>query len=183
MRRAIFLDRDGVVNFDSPDFIKGPDEAVLIPGSAEAVRSLCEAGFACIVVSNQSGMARGLVSLESLSATEAKLRSEIEKTGGRIEAFYHCPHGPEEGCGCRKPEPGMLLRAAQELGIELRASWMVGDRESDIACGRRAGCQTVLVYSGKTPPVGEADFETRPDFACPSLREAAAVIQGLKPHP
>lgn len=172
----MFLDRDGVLNRDSDDFIKTPDELHVLPGAAEAVARLNAAGYLCIVVTNQSGIARGLFAEADLGPQHAKLRAELAAAGGRLDAIYYCPHAPDAGCDCRKPAPGMLQRATREHGIALAESWLVGDRPGDIACGAAAGCRTILVLTGKSPTYDPAGFDPRPDYVVPDLAAAADVI-------
>lgn len=176
MRKAVFLDRDGVLNRDSPDFIKMPEELHVLPGAPEAVARLVRAGFLAIVVSNQSGIPRGLLTEESLAAIHAKLRAAFAAAGGDLRAIYYCPHLPGEGCACRKPAPGMLLQAAEEHQIDLSQSWLVGDKPEDIACGAAVGCRTVLVLTGQTRSYDPMQFSSAPTHVCESLSAAAEFI-------
>lgn len=178
MQRAVFLDRDGVLN-EERGFITCPEEFTLLRGVPAALASLHERGFARIVVTNQSGVARGLITLESLHAIHDKLRRE---TSGGIDAVYFCPHHPTEGldpheCDCRKPKPGMLLQAAREHDIDLAGSWLVGDAPRDIEAGHRAGCRTICVLGVKmpSPDAWPEDLE-RPQAFVQSLSEACARI-------
>ena len=146
-RRAAFLDRDGVLNERPPAHEYVTDSAALrvLPGAAEGAAALATAGYALVVVSNQRGVSRGLVSRATLDEIEALLQDALAPAGASIEAFYYCPHGLDEGCGCRKPAPGLLLRAAAERGLDLAASILVGDTESDAAAARAAGVRPVLL--------------------------------------
>ena len=175
-RRAVFLDRDGVINRDSPDFIKTPEEMILFPGVPQAIARLDAAGFAVIVVSNQSGLARGLVTLENLQAMHRKLNHAVEQAGGRLTGIYFCPHLPDAGCSCRKPKTGLLEQAAREHAIALAQSYMAGDKPDDIACGRAAGCRTILILSGQTRRYDPDHFAPHPDLICPDLPAAAEQI-------
>ncbi len=182
--RAVFLDRDGVLNRDSADFIKTPDELHLLPGIPEAVARLNAAGFAAIVISNQSGLLRGLVTRENLEAIHARLRSILESAGASLTAIYYCPHLPTDGCACRKPAPGLVLQAAREHDVDLANSYFVGDREGDVACGAATGCRTVLVLSGRTCAEEAAQFTIAPDHICADLPAAVSWIVGMeKPKP
>lgn len=172
-RPAVFLDRDGVLNRDSEDFIKTPDELELLPGVPEAVARLSEAGYLLVVITNQSGIGRGLFEESALEGLHSKLRTEL---GVELTGIYYCPHAPEAGCDCRKPSPGMLHRAAAEHGIDLERSYVVGDRPSDIACGLTAGCKTVLVLTGKTVNYDFNTFRPAPDYIAADLREAVDWI-------
>lgn len=159
---AVFLDRDGVVIEDS-HYIGKPDRVRLLPRSAEAVASLNRNGWAVVVVTNQSGVSRGLFAEDDVHAVHAHLAELLHGYGARVDAFYHCPHHPDGDvfpyrieCPCRKPRPGMLLRAGDELGLDLTASWMVGDRVTDLQAGAAVGCRTVLVRTGYGSQVNPA---------------------------
>ncbi|HXG24875.1 MAG TPA: D-glycero-beta-D-manno-heptose 1,7-bisphosphate 7-phosphatase [Chthonomonadales bacterium] len=178
MNQAVFLDRDGVLNHDSPDFIQTPEELHVLPGAPEAVARFVRAGFLAIVVTNQSGISRGLLSEESLAAIHAKLRAIFAAAGGGLAAIYYCPHLPGEGCACRKPAPGMLLQAAKEHQIDLSQSWLVGDKPEDIACGAAAGCRTILVLTGQTRRYNPMRFPAAPTHICEDLSAAADFILG-----
>jgi len=170
-----------VLNRDSEDFIKTPEELELLPGSVESVARLNEAGFLCVVVTNQSGIARGLFDESALSLLHKKLNAEMALGGARIDAVYYCPHGPDDGCDCRKPSTGMLMKAVREHNINLAESWMVGDRAGDIACGSAAGCRTILVLTGKTQEYDSSKFEVTPDYVRASVSEAVGLILSTSP--
>jgi histidinol-phosphate phosphatase family protein len=174
-RPAVFLDRDGVLNYNRRDHIKAPDELVLIPGAADAVAALKQAGWVVIIISNQSGVARGLFDQESLAAITAKMRAALEAVGGNPEGIYYCPHAPDDHCECRKPAPGMALRASLEHNLDLTRSYMVGDKACDVECGRAVGMRTVLVESGLPEERLEA-ARARPDRVARDLSEAVAWI-------
>ena len=174
--RAVFLDRDGVINEDSPDYITSPDQIHILPGVHEAISKLNEAGFLVIVASNQSGIGRGYMSEATLHEINDKIRDVLRIKGAKIEAFYFCPHTPSQGCSCRKPKSGLLLRASREYGINLEESYMVGDKPSDIACGESAGCSTILVLSGQTRGFDRVSFSMMPDYICLDLNTAADWI-------
>jgi histidinol-phosphate phosphatase family protein len=174
-RPAIFLDRDGVLNYNRPDHIKTPGEYVPIPGAAEAVARLKQGGWVVVVVSNQSGLARGLFDQEALAAIMAKMQSVLRAAGGSADAVYYCPHAPAAGCDCRKPAPGLLLRAAWEHGLDLERSYLVGDKACDIECGRAGGLRTVLVETGLPEERPDAAV-IRPDHQARDLTEAVAWI-------
>jgi len=150
LRPAAFLDRDGVLN-ERPavhDYVRTAGQFRWLPGAAEAVAALQAAGLVPIVVSNQRGIARGLVSWATLRAVEETIQAELDRHGARVEGFYYCPHEAEDGCDCRKPAPGLLHAAAAERGLDLEASVLVGDSESDVVAGLRAGCFTVRLAPG-----------------------------------
>jgi len=141
MRCAIFLDRDGVINEKMPDgqYVTRWEEFHFLPGVAEAIRAFNDMGFLVVVVTNQRGIAKGLYTEEDLEGIHRKMCEEIEQAGGRIDAIYYCPHDIHENCNCRKPRPGMILKAAEELGIDLTSSYLIGDSITDIQCGKEAG--------------------------------------------
>ena len=149
LRKAVFLDRDGVINRDSPDYIKRLEEFEFLPGSLEALRRLAEQGFACIVITNQSAPARGLMTREALDAIHRRLCAAVAEAGGRILDIFICPHLPADGCSCRKPKPGLLHAAQRKYGIDFSSAAMIGDSVTDIECALNAGVRTtVLVQTG-----------------------------------
>jgi len=172
LRAAVFLDKDGTLVEDVP-FNVDPERIRLTPGAAEALAALHGAGFALAVVSNQPGVAGGLFPESALEGVWARLTELLAPVP--LAGFYHCPHGPADGCACRKPAPGLLRRAAAELGIDLGRSWMVGDILNDVEAGRRAGCRTVLIDNGnETEWIRGVDRE--PHYRVRDIREAARVI-------
>ncbi len=146
--RHVILDRDGVINFDSPHYVKSTDEWIPIPGSLEAVARLNHYGFKVAIASNQSGLARGLFTSKDLNAIHQKLRTELDKLGGQIEGLFFCPHGPDDGCECRKPKPGLLYEIRDRLKFPLGQSIVVGDSLRDIQSGMSVGATTILVETG-----------------------------------
>jgi D-glycero-D-manno-heptose 1,7-bisphosphate phosphatase len=190
-RKAVLLDRDGVLVPDpGPVAPRGAPE--LCPGVPQALCRLVEAGFALAVVSNQTIVARGLASEAEVLAWHDALATVLVGAGAPApERFYFCPHHPSAtveayrvACPCRKPRPGMLLRAGRELDLDLAASIMIGDRLSDVAAGRRAGCRTALITSGKhdDPPIESPDALAtswlEPDWICSDLADAVKHILG-----
>jgi D-glycero-D-manno-heptose 1,7-bisphosphate phosphatase len=146
---TVFLDRDGVINADSPEYIKSVAEFRFIPGSLDAIARLTRSGFRVIVITNQSVINRQMVSPAELEAIHDRLRQAVAAAGGRITDIFHCPHRPDEQCSCRKPKPGLILAARQRYGIDLARAVMVGDSAKDILAGKAAGCgRTVLVETG-----------------------------------
>jgi D-glycero-D-manno-heptose 1,7-bisphosphate phosphatase len=147
--RVVFLDRDGVINQDSPNYIKSLEEFRFLPRTLDALALLARNGYTTAVVTNQSGIARGLFTPETLAEMHARMREEVARAGGRLSAVVHCPHHPDDNCPCRKPRPGMLLKAARELGADLSRAVMVGDNIKDIKAARAAGCGlAILVRTG-----------------------------------
>ncbi len=179
--RAVFLDRDGVLIRDV-DHLRTPDQIEVLPGVPEALRDLRAAGWRLIVVTNQSVVARGWVSELELHRIHRTLASRLRDRGAELDAIYYCPHHPAAVvpeyrvvCQCRKPAPGMLLRAAREWAVDLGASVLVGDSPSDVEAGRRAGTRTVLIR----PPGGEAGPDLAPgpvDYVACDLADAARWI-------
>ena len=150
MKKVVFLDRDGTINHDSPDYIKNRSEFKFIPGSIEAIRLLTLSGFTSIVVTNQSALARKFIFPAELDTIHAMMKDAVASGGGRITDIFFCPHLPNDGCDCRKPSAGLLLQAQRKYNIDLSKSIMVGDSAKDIECARNAGCgKAVLVKTGK----------------------------------
>lgn len=147
MKLAI-LDRDGVINQDSDAYIKNPDEWIALPGSMEAIARLSRAGWRVVIASNQSGVGRGLFSMDTLNAIHAKLRREAAQAGGVVDAIFICPHDPGDGCACRKPLPGMFLDIANRYDVSLRGVPAVGDSQRDLQAAATAGCSPWLVLTG-----------------------------------
>ena len=149
IQKVVFLDRDGVINRDSPDYIKGWDEFEFLPGSLEALRLLSKAGYCLIVITNQSMINRGMVPLSVLEEMHQHMKAAVAEAGGRIFDIFFCPHRPDENCDCRKPRPGLIEQACRKHGIVPATGVMVGDSAKDILCGCNAGCGfTILVQTG-----------------------------------
>ena len=147
--KLIILDRDGVINHDSDNFIKSPDEWIPIPGSLEAIARLNQAGYRVIVSTNQSGVARGLFKMATLNAIHQKMHRAAQIAGADIDAVFFCPHAADDNCDCRKPKPGMLLDIAKRFDISLKGVPTVGDSLRDLQAGFVAGCTPYLVRTGK----------------------------------
>ncbi len=179
---VIFLDKDGTLVRDVP-YNADPAKIVLEEGAASGLRRLAEAGYHFVVVSNQSGVARGFFKEEALQAVADRLDQVLaESAGVTLDGFYYCPHHPQGSvaeyaveCDCRKPQPGMLIKAAQALGIDLRRAWMVGDILDDVEAGKRAGCRAILIDNGHETLWKRGPFRS-PDFNACSLEEAAEII-------
>ena len=172
----VFLDRDGVINRDSDEYIKGVDEWVPLPGSLDAIARLTAAGYRCVVISNQSGIGRGLFSEATLSAIHEAMRAAIEKAGGRLAGIFYCPHRPDEGCDCRKPKPGLLHRAAAELGCSLRGAPVIGDKLSDVEAALAVSARPIAVGArrGERFPAGVERYA--------DLAEATTVLVAERSH-
>jgi D-glycero-D-manno-heptose 1,7-bisphosphate phosphatase len=175
--RLVILDRDGVINRDSPDFVKSADEWLPLPGSIDAVAALSDAGFRVAVASNQSGLARGLFGRSALDAMHRKLRRLVAAAGGRVDRIVVCPHGPGDGCGCRKPAPGLYLRLARHYGISLDGVPAIGDSLRDLEAAAAAGATPVLVRTGNGRRTEASLPESLRDIAIyDDLAAAAAAL-------
>jgi histidinol-phosphate phosphatase family protein len=141
----VFIDRDGVINYNRDDYVKSWEEFEFIPGSIEAIKKINRTARLLIVITNQSPIGRGIFDTETLDSIHMKMLHELSKAGARIDAIFYCPHSPNDNCDCRKPKPGLILRAAKEFNIDLSDSWMVGDSKSDMKAGEEAGCRTIQV--------------------------------------
>jgi D-glycero-D-manno-heptose 1,7-bisphosphate phosphatase len=181
-RRAVFLDRDGTIIVEK-HYLHRVEDVELISGAPEAIRLLRERGFLIIVVTNQSGVARGRFQLDSVSAVHERLDEELARFGASVDAYYVCPHHPDGEvapfsgeCECRKPLPGMLLAAARDFPIDLPASYMIGDKAVDLEAGIGAGCRPLLVLTGYGVAEGEKAPSEIPRYA--DLLDAAKAICG-----
>ena len=147
--KLLILDRDGVINHDSDAYIKSLDEWIPIPGAIEAIARLSKAGWIVAVATNQSGLARGYYDEATLQAMHTRLRELVAEQGGELGLIVPCPHGPDDDCSCRKPQPGMLEQIAAYYGVMLKGIWFVGDSSGDLNAARAVDCQPVLVKTGK----------------------------------
>jgi D-glycero-D-manno-heptose 1,7-bisphosphate phosphatase len=147
--KLVILDRDGVINQDSDEYIKSPEEWVPIPGSLEAMARLHREGYRIVVATNQSGVGRGLYDMDTLGRIHAKMLDAVRAKGGEIDAIFFCPHQPEDHCGCRKPQPGLFHEIAERLKVNLTGVYAVGDSERDVIAARRVSARPVLVATGK----------------------------------
>ena len=147
--RAVFLDRDGVINENRSDYVKSWKEIEFLPGAFESLRRLADTPYLIIVTSNQSAINRGLVTSGTVDDIHSHMKKAIERHGGRIDGFFYCPHRPDESCDCRKPKPGLLLLAAQHFSLDLHRCYLVGDAASDLAAAHAVGCHPILVLTGR----------------------------------
>jgi histidinol-phosphate phosphatase family protein len=179
--RAVFLDKDGTLIEDVP-YNVDPDHVRLLPGAAEGLRSLHAAGFTLIAISNQSGLARGYFPEEALAAVEQRLRALLREVGAPLAGFYYCPHHPDGvvapysvACSCRKPEPGLIVRAAHDHRVDRSRSWFLGDILDDVQAGRAAGSKTILIDNGH-----ETEWDLTPHrvphYIAGDLIQAADII-------
>ncbi|QKH34892.1 D-glycero-beta-D-manno-heptose 1,7-bisphosphate 7-phosphatase [Achromobacter pestifer] len=174
--KLIILDRDGVINQDSDSFVKNPDEWIALPGSLHAIARLTQAGWKVVVATNQSGLARGLFDMDTLTAIHTKMRRELAAAGGSIDAVFMCPHGPDDNCSCRKPKPGMFEQIGHRYDVDLAGVPAVGDSLRDLQASSSVGCSPWLVLTGngkKTLAKGGLPDNTR---VCDDL---SAVVDAL----
>lgn len=147
--RAIFLDRDGVICYNRSDYVKSWQEFRFLPGAKQSLVALGRLGFAIVVVTNQSAVGRGIVKAATVEEIHRRMVAELASYGARVDRIFYCPHHPEAECNCRKPKPGLLVKAADEMGIDLSQSYMIGDAASDLIAGQTAGCRSILLLSGR----------------------------------
>lgn len=178
LNRAVFLDRDGVIIADT-GYIDSIKRVFFLPGVAEGLKKLQEKGFMLVIITNQSGVARGFFSEQTLKGINKNILDRLKIQGVEIEKVYYCPHHPEGKikeytlqCDCRKPLPGMILQAARELNIDLGASFLIGDSERDILAGQSAGCKTILLKN----PKKELNSSVKPDKIVENLQQAVEFI-------
>lgn len=181
MNRAVFLDKDGTIIEDLP-YNVDPAKIRLLPGTEEGLKLLSGAGFKLFIVTNQSGIARGYFGESDMCAVENHLRAVMAGFGVSLSGFYYCPHyadgivpGFNIKCMCRKPEPGLIIRASKEHGIYLRDSWFIGDILNDVEAGRRAGCRTVLIDNGKET-MWQLSRDRLPHHMVGNLKDAALIV-------
>jgi len=181
VRRGVFLGRDGVINENRSEYVKSWDEFRFLPGALASLARLARSPFAIVVLSNQSAINRGLVSRSEVDAINGRMVRQVEANAGRIDGVYVCPHRPDEGCSCRKPEPGLLHQAAAELAIDLNSSYVVGDALADMQAGLRARCTPLLVRTGRgEEELGRAQEAKVVDFVYfPDLLQAVDFILSM----
>jgi D-glycero-D-manno-heptose 1,7-bisphosphate phosphatase len=172
--QAILLDRDGVINRERAGYVKSWKEFEVLPGVLPGLAYLSSLRVPIIVLTNQSAIGRGLVSLATVNAIHSRLQRLVQATGGRIDAFYLCPHHPQDGCACRKPKPGLLLQAAADFSLDLAACIFVGDSLTDYLAAKAVGCPSILLASGRQGPVLPSLLAGHP--AVPLMPDLAAVV-------
>ena len=173
--RLIILDRDGVINRLRPHGVTSPEAWEAIPGSLEAIAQFCRADYRVVVITNQSGIARGLYSINTLNRIHRKMLDELQPAGGEIDAIFFCPHGPDDGCECRKPKPGLFRELAERLACDLREVYAVGDSIRDLEAARSAGAKPVLVETGN----GRAAAKTLADASGETQLKDVPVYKDL----
>ena len=175
--KAIFLDRDGVINRDrGSEYVDRWDKFRFIPGSLKALRLLKEEGYRVVVISNQAGVAKGVYSLKELSLLTRRMKEKVEEAGGRLDAVYYCTHQKENRCTCRKPKTALFRRAHLRFGIPFKNAFVVGDSVRDIIAGKRLRCRTILVLSGREKLSRKREWEVQPDVVKKNLLTAVAWI-------
>ena len=172
--RFVFLDRDGVINVDTGDYTTTIEEWKWAAGALEGIRILTEAGFGIIVITNQACIAKGLQTENGLAVLHDFMLDHIHRAGGDILRIYHCPHQASDGCSCRKPEPGMLLKAIEDYGIAPTETFFIGDTLRDIETGKRAGIRTILITTDETVVLSDTGIQA--DFRADNLLEAARIV-------
>ncbi len=173
---VVFVDRDGVINFNRHDYVKSVDEFEFIPGALGGLARLKDAGITVVVVSNQAGVGRGIISTAELERINEKMHRTVAEHGGEIAGVYYCVHRKDEGCDCRKPGIGLLVRASTDMGFPLEGSYFIGDAESDIEAGCTAGCTTVFVLTGRTTADDAQCWGRQPNFIANDLPAAVDYI-------
>lgn len=172
--KVVILDRDGTLVIDR-GYLSDPAGLEFEPGAAEGMKWLYSRGYRLVVITNQSGVGRGFFTTERVEAMNTRLNVMMDEIGARLEGIYYCPHAPDDGCACRKPQLGLLLRAASDLGFDPASAIMIGDKESDIEFGRRAGATTILIA-----PDSSTAVRAQPDIIAPNLMDAARAITALR---
>jgi len=170
MIKVVVLDRDGVINIDSIAYIKSPDEWVAIPGSLDAIARLTKGGFKVVVATNQSGLARGYFTAEILSQIHAKMCKQVEEVGGKIDAIFVCPHGPQDNCGCRKPKPGLFMEIAKHYDVNNKEMLVVGDSMRDLIAAKSFDVKSILVKTGN------GEETSKQDVNVPVVDDLAAAV-------
>lgn len=173
--KLIILDRDGVINEDSPNFIKSADEWHPIAGSLAAIAKLNQVGYTVVIATNQSGIGRGYFTEEALAEMHAKMQKELAKVGGKIDHVYFCPHTPDDNCDCRKPKTGMFKQIMRDYGIDLQGVINVGDALRDVQVGQIFGCRNILVLTGK----GQKTLQDNPEVEAEIFPDLAAAVRFL----
>lgn len=176
--RAVFLDRDGVINRYPGDrrYVTSLRKFRFLPGSRKAIALLNEGGYNVFVASNQAGVGRGIYSQKTLERITARMLSGVQGAGGKISKVYYCTHRKEAGCSCRKPKPGLLKKAAREFGVNLKKAYFIGDTIRDVLTARAAGAKSILVLSGKEKLSNRMNWEAQPDFVFKDLLTASKFL-------
>ena len=179
MIKAIFSDRDGVINSDRPDYVKNVSELNIYPFFPSSVKDFNGLGFSVFVISNQQGVGKGIYTMEDVKGIEREIRAAAEKEGGVITDFRYCTHLEREKCGCRKPKAGMILDLAEKYDIDLSKSFVIGDSVRDMGAAKAAGVRSILVFSGSTTPEAAEKMTPKPDFTAENIKEAVLLVKTL----
>jgi len=176
--RAVFLDRDGVINKYPGDrlYVTSLKKFRFLPGAKKAIALLSGSGYKVFVASNQAGVGRGVYSQKTLDRITGKMLSDIEQTRGKITRVYYCTHRKDAGCSCRKPKPGLLKKAVREFGVNLKKAYFIGDTIRDVLTARAAGAKSILVFSGKEKLSNRRNWEAKPDFVFKDLLAASKFL-------
>jgi D-glycero-D-manno-heptose 1,7-bisphosphate phosphatase len=174
--KAIFLDRDGVINADRADYVKSVDELIIFDYAGKAIEKFNELGYLVFVISNQQGVAKGLISIESLQEMQKEIEKHVEQAQGKITEFKYCLHMAADNCNCRKPKPGMILEIAEKYNINLSKSFFIGDTPKDITAGKTTGCKTILVLTGHSNKEMLQTMPDKPDIVVENLLEAVSLV-------
>lgn len=153
MNKAIFLDRDGVINKEKKNYVKTIDDLEIFENIPYCIQQLKKNNFIVIVITNQSAINRGLTDIQKLNEIHEAIQNHLEKFNTKIDAFYFCPHRPDENCLCRKPKPELIIKASNDYDIDLQSSWMIGDNDSDVLAGQNAGCRSIKIDNSNLPDV------------------------------
>jgi len=177
-KAAVFLDRDGVINYNRDDYVKSWAEFRFLPGALAALKRLAIGPFVIVIITNQSAVGRGILDTQGLAYIHAQMTQTILGSGGRIDRIFYCPHRPEDNCPCRKPKPGMLKQAADDLNIDLTRSYLVGDALSDLQAGLTVGCLSSLVLTGRGTAARDA-MSHDIDKACEIFPDLYAAVDWI----
>ncbi len=178
MHKAVFIDRDGVINQDLGKYVTKPEEFVFLPNAIGALKRLYKSDYKVIVITNQGGIGKGLYTEDDVKAIHKKMHQLLEEQGVKIDGLYYCPHHPNDKCECRKPRLGMVNKAIKEHEIDTKKSFFIGDKTSDIKAGKDAGCKTFLVRTGYAGH--DKAYDAEPDFIVSDLLEAVDKILTTK---
>ncbi len=178
--KLVVLDRDGVINHDSDAYIKSAEEWIPIDGSLEAIARLYHGGYRVVVASNQSGLSRGLFTIDDLNAIHRKMHRELARHGAQVEAIFFCPHSPNDGCQCRKPKPGLLLDISERVQMSLSGAFVVGDSFRDIQAAQRVGASPILVLTGNGMATREKHRKQLEDV--PIFSDLLAAVEAIVPN-
>ncbi len=179
MIKAIFSDRDGVINSDRPDYVKSVSELNIYPFFPSAVKDFNGLGFSVFVISNQQGVGKGIYTMEDVRGIEAEIRKAAESAGGVITDFRYCTHLEKEKCACRKPRAGMILDLAAKYDIDLTKSFVIGDSVRDVGAAKEAGVRSILVLSGSTTAEKAEKMTPKPDFIAKDIKDAVSLVKIL----